>query len=310
FLVPIPFIVGLVLRLFGNSAGNAGLVRVGAGLMAYGTPAIMFILIVVAIVMMMTGKLTDKKPDVTFGESQEEPAEENQESEKEREENAIEDINSSYGYESRMKLAEYQMEHVADAYANANKGTRIKGWLFFGFLMTDFALCMIFVFLNIMLGFFICLGIFAGTILISIIVVVILQKTSMSGRISYGKYDTCSGIVKACVLSSMGSTGGSHANSTVRVNSVTYLVIIVVDGKEYNAYSSGCYCKGDKLTVAVKRNGRGVAKIIGPTPEKAAQWRAEREKRQKFIAELDEKTREFEEWKASREESEGKDEEK
>ncbi|MDE6075143.1 MAG: hypothetical protein K2G26_01765, partial [Clostridia bacterium] len=160
----------------------------------------------------------------------------------------------------------YQMEHVADAYANANKGNRIKGWLFFGFLMTDFALCMIFIFLNIMLGFFICLGIFAGTILISIIVVVILQKTSMSRKINYDKYETCSGIVKACVLSSMGSSGGAHEYSTVRVNSVTYRVIIIVDGREYDAYSKRTYAEGDTLTVAVKKNGKGVAKIIEPTP--------------------------------------------
>ncbi|MDE7163656.1 MAG: hypothetical protein K2O44_06265 [Clostridia bacterium] len=264
FLVPVPFLVGLALRIAGTYTDNQGLARVGTGIMIYGTPIIMFILVVVGIIMMTTGKLSDKKSDVTFGESAEESSEEGQKSEEEK---ALEDINSSYGYESKMKLAEYQMDHVAKAYANSSKGNRIKGWLFFGFLMTDFALCMIFIFLNIMLGFFICLGIFAGTIIISIIVVVILQKTSMSGRINNDKYETCQGVVKACVLSSMGSSGGAHEYSTVRVNSVTYRVIVIVDGREYDAYSDVYYNEGDKLTVAVKKNGRGVAKIIGPTPE-------------------------------------------
>ncbi|MDE6790207.1 MAG: hypothetical protein K2J61_00640, partial [Clostridia bacterium] len=138
FLVPVPFLVGLALRITGTYTDNQGLARVGTGIMIYGTPIIMFILVVIGIIMMTTGKLSDKKSDVTFGESAEESSEEGQKSEEEK---ALEDINSSYGYESKMKLAEYQMDHVANAYANSSKGNRIKGWLFFGFLMTDFALC-------------------------------------------------------------------------------------------------------------------------------------------------------------------------
>ncbi|MDE6074911.1 MAG: DUF3592 domain-containing protein, partial [Clostridia bacterium] len=141
-------------------------------------------------------------------------------------------------------------------------------WLFFGFLMGDFALILVFAFIGIAIGIYVCLGIFAGTILLSLIVKIILEKTSMSRRVSPDKYEQRQATVKASVLSSMGSSGGGSRRSTVHVHSVTYRIILDVDGREYQAYSGEMYDAGEKLDVWVRKNGRGVAKIIGTKTEK------------------------------------------
>lgn len=262
-IIPLVFLVGIVLNVVGHGIGNETLSQVGFGILTYGLPVTMFVLVVVALVLMTTGRLSDKPPkksDVTFGESETE--EKNDETEK------LEDINSSYGYDSKMKLAEFQMDHVANAYRHSSTGDRIKGWLFFGFLMGDFALIFVFAFLRIMIGIYVCLGIFAGTILLSLIVKIILEKTSMSRRVDTDKYEQRQATVKASVLSSMGSTGGGSRRSTVRVHYVTYRIILDVDGREYQAYSDETYAEGERLDVWVRKNGGGVAKIIGSSPEK------------------------------------------
>ena len=43
----------------------------------------------------------------------------------------------------------------------------------------------------------------------------------------------------------------------MRVNSVTYRVIIIVDGREYNTYSKQFYDAGEQLTVSVRKDGKG-----------------------------------------------------
>ncbi len=260
-LIPVVLVTGIVLDAVGYGIGNETMARVGVCILSYGLPVTMFVLVVVGLILMMTGMLSDKKPDkkpdVTFG------GEEAEETIEKSEEEKIEDINSSYGYGSQRKLAEYQIDHVANAYRHSGRGDRIKGWLFFGFLMGDFALIFLFGFLRIMTGVIVCLAIFAGTILLSLIVKIILEKTSMSLRVNTDKYEERQATVKACVLSSMGSTGGGKSYSTVRVHSVTYRIVLDVDGREYQAYSRETYEEGEKLDVWVRKSGGGVAKIIG-----------------------------------------------
>ncbi|MDE7087353.1 MAG: hypothetical protein K2O67_04075 [Clostridia bacterium] len=273
FLVPVPLIVGFILLMVGNHVGNPQLAQAGGMLMSYGTPAIMFILVVVGLVLMITGKLSDdtSKSSGTQsydadGRSTGKPLSEIDMDGKakvtaeEKEAEKIDDINSSYRYDSRNKLAEYQMDHVANAYASSNGREKVLGWLFFGFLMTDFAMILVFAFIGVYVGMFICFGIFGGTIIISLIVKIILEKTALSGRLRKNvEYVSREGIVKACFLSSMTSTGGSRRSSTVRVHSVTYRVIIIVDGREYSTYSRICYDVGQKLWVTVRKDGgRGI----------------------------------------------------
>ena len=308
-LVPVPFVLGLILNLVGGSTDNAMLTKVGVGLMAYGTPAIMFILVVVSLIMIITGRwsLNDAKP-VSRNEGF--PAEEQPAAEESETRNPTE---LRHGPISDIELGVYQAEQSANIYRMSSRGDKIKGWLFFGFLITDFALCMVFIFLHIMVGFFVCCGIFAGTIILSLIVKVILEKTSMSRRINYDKYDECQGVVKACVISSMTSMGGTRNYSLV--SSVNYRVVIIVDGQEYNAYSKRTYAAGDIVTVAVKKNGKGVAKIIESEQDERteanifAPAQVERKtakeagtaRMQKDLAErealLEARAREYEQWK-------------
>ncbi len=251
--VPVPFILGLALFIIGSCTGNAALAQAGISIMFYGTPIIMFFIVVIGLVMLISGRWS-----LNDGKKQSEDSG----SAAETESRKIEDINSSYGYDSQLKSAQFQTEHVANNYKNSSRGDKIKGWLFFGFLMTDFFLIMVFAFLGIYIGMYVCFGIFGGTILISLIVKIILEKTSMSQKFSPDKYVETVGTVRACMLSSTGSVGGGRHSSTVRVTSVTYRIIIDVDGETFNAYSKTPYDEGAVVEVAVKRNGGKQAKII------------------------------------------------
>ncbi|MDE7379469.1 MAG: hypothetical protein K2N14_00315 [Clostridia bacterium] len=262
-LILVVFVVGLTLDIVGYQIGNITMAKVGINIMSFGIPLSMTIAVFVSMIMLFTGKwsFNDNKPKDGKSLSEEKSVTAESEAEK------IGDINSSYGYDSQMKLAEYQVDQTAKIYRNTNKRGRVFGWLFFGFLMLSFIMIIVFAFFGNMIGVFVCLGLFAGTIIISLIVKVILEKTSMSQRIDPDKYNYTTATVKACVLSSMGSTGGGRHNSTTRVTSVTYRIILDVEGQEYNAYSHDVYEEGERIEVAVKRNGRGVAKIIEKTPE-------------------------------------------
>lgn len=280
-LVFVPIILGIVLTVVGSRTGNESVAYAGKMILSIGIPATMFVLVVVGLILMITGRLSDdngkteRKPE-NVGDSARPSASEgfekadviekadiaeNTETAADREAESLADINSSYGYESQYKAAEYQMEHVAENYKNSTRSDKIKGWLFFGFLMTDFALIIVFLFLRIMTGCFICFGIFAGTIIISLIVVVIRQKKGMSRKGRKGvEYVNCEGTVKSCVMSSMSSTGGSNRNSTMRVNDVVYKITLDVDGNEYVTYGRHYFNVGEKIPVALRADGK--SKIV------------------------------------------------
>ena len=292
-LALVPFVSGIVLLMLDNPTCN----RIGSFIMSIGMPVTLFILVVIGIIMMITGRLDDsRKPkkrrgsDVTGApdESQETPQVDPAfETTAEREARELSDINSSYGYDSRYKSAEYQMSHVAHNYKHASPKEKVLGWLFLGFLLSAFGLALVSILLGWSLGFFIGIGVFGGTIIISAIVKVILEKTSISTKFDIEKYETTNATVKACLLSSMSSTGGSHNYSTVRVGKVTYRIVLDVDGKEFTAYSRIPYDEGQKLEVAVRKNGRGVAKILDDLSDDEIAERVEAGKEKIIDAEAD-----------------------
>ena len=59
FLVPVPLILGFILNLIGNKTDNAVMTKIGVGIMAYGTTALMFILVVIGLIFIITGRLGD-----------------------------------------------------------------------------------------------------------------------------------------------------------------------------------------------------------------------------------------------------------
>lgn len=304
-LIFVPIVLGTVLAVIGGLTDIDVLYRVGIDIATYGSFATAFILVVVSLVLIITGRTSDGKggeksdnavtdglqpedentEDVDMspdGESAEELTEKSKdtpaevevgaesytETAAEEEERALDGINSSYGYESQYRYGEYQMNHVANNYAKSSKKDKVLGWLFFGFLMASIGLAIVFIFLQIWLGAIICGGLFAGTIIISLIVKKILEGVSKSRKVDPEKWEERRGKVLACVLSSSSSTGGSNRNSTVRVSGVTYRIVVEVDGKEYSAYSTTAYDEGTEIWVYVRRDGKGsLAKLPESTDE-------------------------------------------
>lgn len=230
FIILIPIVLGGILTAAGFFTADETVSVIGFWVLVAGIPAVMVVLITVGLVLIITGRLNlddSKKADKSS----------QPETEKRKatdEENDIREVNSSYRYESRYASAKYQANHISKIYKLSNLGDRIKGWLFFSFLIIDFVLILVFAFLGITLGAIICFCLFAGTILICFLVKIVLEKTSISGKHKPSKYFSKMGEVLATVLSSMTSTGTKY---TERIKSVTYRVIIKVDGKTYNAYS-------------------------------------------------------------------------
>ena len=241
FIILIPLITGIILTVAGIVTGNDTVLGIGIIMFEIVLPAVMFILVVVGLILLITGRLSDKPKSP---ECNNEPVRD-----REKEQSDLDEINTSHGYKNWYDQGEYMIDHTANNYKNSTGKERILGWLFFGFLITDFALIPIFAFLGITLGAIICLSIFGGTIILSLIIKTVLEKTSM--RINPYKIknkEILRGIVKACLLSSTTSVGG---NITTRITKVVYRVIISVDDKEYTAYSKEFYNTGDEVTFAV-----------------------------------------------------------
>ncbi|MDE7455012.1 MAG: hypothetical protein K2M64_04205, partial [Clostridia bacterium] len=238
----IPIIVGLALNIIGGQTDNAQLQRIGQAVLSIGVPVTMFVLVVACIVLMSMGKLSDNNDEQNTKQT----------SEAEQEYSQIDDVNTSYSYQSHNKKGDYISRHVANNYKNSTVKEKVLGWLFFGFLIGDFALIFVFAVLRNLTGIIVCLSIFAGTILISLIVKVILERTSMLAKYDKRKgHKLLDGEVKACLLSSVSSTsvGGSGRRSTTRIKGVIYRVIIVADdGQEYTAYTDNFYETGDVIS--------------------------------------------------------------
>lgn len=256
FIIPIPFAIGLVLNLIGWHTKNMSLVKAGGILYSIVGPSVMFVLIAISLVLLMTGRLGDDNNTKRKAISQ-----------KKREQADLDEVNSARGRESQIKQGEYIARHAAKNYRNALDKEKILGWLFFSFLMIDFALIMVFGFLNIWVGAIVCFSLFCGTILISFVVVKILETGLMRGKPK--KATVLHGNVKACLLSSTTSVGGQHKNSTTRITKVTYRVIITCDGKDYATYSHQFFEEGEAVDFRVI--GKSHASIVGtPKEEKSS----------------------------------------
>ncbi len=243
-IVFIPLISGFIM-LF---AGDETVSRIGSLFLAIGVPVTMFLLVVVGLILIIIGKIdlsdyrktdSDRLPSETM-------------TDKEREAIDINEVNSSYYRRSQLRQGEYIANHAANNYRNATPKQKLLGWLFFGFLMTDFALILVFMYLGIFTGMYICFGLFGGTILLSFIVVKVKEKISLSSAKRKSKIrEVLSGEVKFCTLSSSTSVGGSGRRSTTRITGVTYRVTIESDGTEYVAYSKRFYNKGEFIRFGV-----------------------------------------------------------
>ncbi|MDE6790905.1 MAG: hypothetical protein K2J61_04200, partial [Clostridia bacterium] len=166
-------------------------------------------------------------------------------------------INSSEGYESQLKQAEYVAGHSANAYQNSSTGKKVLIWTYFSVLLLAFTCIPFFIFFKVYLGAYISGGVFVGTILISVIIKLAAERAGRRAHLRHpDKVVKAQGVVKACILSSMSSTGGGSYRSSVRITGITYRVIVVVDGREYEGYTSRCFNEGEIITVMIDAKGK------------------------------------------------------
>ena len=312
-LVFVPIIAGIVCVVVGNTGGNSTVANVGVIVLSAGIPATMFILVVVGLVLMITGKLGDGKSNAessstappiadasdvptasTKSVTDSDPAEWNVQratGEIDREMSDREEINSAYGFKSRYKYGEYQMRHTADNYKRASSKDKVLGWLFFAFLMIDFALILVFAFCRIMIGAIVCFCLFGGSIIAALIVTKAVEYRSMRVKLDPSeKQNVVGGAVVSCFVSSSTSTGGRR---TTRIVNVVYRVVVNVDGKDYTAYSDSFYETGEHVAVIIIGKRSASIVPIEELREKTAEIEAETEKLRASIKATEEYTDEL-----------------
>lgn len=265
-LILAPFFGGMILQIVGSGT----VAYVGKMLMSYGTFGTAILIFVIGMVMMAKGKLRDEetydrdatgRPINEIDVNSSHPAELSEgelDTSSLEEERKPDDINSSYGYESRLKQSQYIADHSANAYRNSTLKQKALGWLFFAFLVITFTLIPLMFSFGIYIGGYICMGLFMGTLIITITVKVIVEKTGLSTRAVRRRPEdwvTVKGMIKCCVLSSSSSVGGGSRRSSVRVIDVTYRITAIADGKEYHGYSKRFYNDGDVADILISVKG-------------------------------------------------------
>lgn len=271
FLVFVPIITGIVMFIVGNSTGDFEITKKGLLVLAIGTPAIITLLVIIGLILMVTGKLIKpEQPKQNHDEAKDNISEQDgdsqtaveQQTQSELEQARLDDINSSYGYSSREKLAEYEMQQIVNAGKLYTAKQKAPVILFIVFLFVDFALTPTFAVLGIFVGAIICAALFVGSVLTAFIVKMVLAKRSMrAGKDDDKNREVLEGTVKGCVMSSM-TTAKYGQIATARVNSVVYAVVITAGEEQYTAYSEKVYETGE--SVKFYKLGKRLASILEP----------------------------------------------
>lgn len=152
---------------------------------------------------------------------------------------------SSRYYDRRASENEYMHHAMRNAYNSVDKkGKRVGIVLivWFAICIAALLLCMR---LRVVPGIIVSMVMFIGSILISIITIVVKQNQSLSDKnfSQEQKY----GVVLSCIMSSSNSV--NH-----RITSVVYRLLVNVDGKEYTAYARTFYNVGDTVVVRLHEN--------------------------------------------------------
>ncbi|MCH5155370.1 MAG: hypothetical protein J1F69_02080 [Clostridiales bacterium] len=264
-LVLIPIVVGVVMFIVGNTKGELEITKAGLLVLSIGTPVTITVLVAIGLIIMFVGKSDKfKQPntqnlDCEVKDNQNEQ-DDNSQSERENEQAQLDDINTSYRYSSREKLAEYEMQQIINAGKMYSAKQKAPVILFIVFLFVDFALAPTFAVLGIFVGAIICAVLFVGSVLAAFIAMTVLAKRSMrAGNGDDKDREIFEGTVKGCVMSSM-TTAKYGQIATARVNSVVYAVIITAGEKQYTAYSEKVYETGDSVKFCIV--GKRLASII------------------------------------------------
>lgn len=273
FVIVVPVVVGIGLIIAGMVTDNGAFTTAGLITLFGVTPACMVILIIVALILIMMGKIDfhsarmeeeryyDDEPESNTmdGEAFRADGGENFGAQAERE--AIDDINSSRGYESQIKSGEFHARHVVNNFRHSTKKEKILGFLLVVFLLGDAALLVVFGLNEMFVGAIVCFCVFAGTIIALLIGKTVLEKRSKNGGKALDGAEPINAVVNFCVFSSSASVGGVSSPAATRINRVTYRVSLRADdGNEYTAYTDNFYEEGESVKIVPV--GRKLASIV------------------------------------------------
>ncbi len=259
-IVLIPIIVGVILLIVGNYTKNKPVFSAGQLILSAGTFVTMFILVVICLILVMTGKLEDGKSEKKKEERRKREEEDSDSDEDER--------------PSREEEIKDFSKRAGKRYKNSTDKEKILGWLFFGFLMTDFFLIPVFAFFQIYIGALVCFCLFVGTILMCFLVAVVFQNCSIKFQVrKLDKLKLLTGQVKECRISNAGDGRKTRRNSTTKKEKCK--VIVSADGKDYVAYSENCLEKNEIVVISVKRGRRASIVDIESLREKVKRIKEE-----------------------------------
>ncbi|MDE7453925.1 MAG: hypothetical protein K2N22_05900 [Clostridia bacterium] len=264
--VLIPLATGLGCLIGGTNSDNNTLAFTGKIVLEAGVPSVMAILVAALLIW----KFRRRKPKTDTADENGNEANGETPSQREREQEMINAVNSTYQMASRANMAEYEVESVQEGMKHAPRWGIALGLTFFFSLLALLIAATVLLIKHIFVGAIVCAAIVGVVLISTFIITAVSRARAMNGDIRKAKKIT-EGTVKACFMIGTATTrtGGmrhSPNTGTVRIHSVTYRVIVTADGEEYGAYSKNFYETGEKVTVAVM--GKSRAKIVEAEPEK------------------------------------------
>ncbi len=262
--VLIPIVIGVTCFIVGSHTDNNTVSFVGMLAFEAGVPSVMAILIAVVLIWKfrsikkLESDTTDTTTDTTVAidEASDDEAKAQTMSQREREQHAIDAVNSTNRYASRANMADYEVQSIAEGMKHAPKWGLPVGLTCFFSLFALLIVATILFIKRIFVGGIICAAIVGVVLITTFIVMAVSRARATNGDISKAKKIT-GGKVKACFM--MGTTT-TRAGGSVRIAGVTYRVIVIADGVEYGAFSKRFYETDENVTVAVM--GKKRAKIV------------------------------------------------
>ncbi|MDE6398022.1 MAG: hypothetical protein K2L51_01745 [Clostridiales bacterium] len=166
-------------------------------------------------------------------------------------------VNSTSYTENKEALAQWQFSHLKETFRHSSHKEKTLGCLFLCWLLGLFVAIPIFAAFRIVPGVIACFCGFCGTILLAGIISAVHQKCMRSEK-RFDPTRTYCGEVRSCTVSSSTSTG----SRSTRIMSVTYRIVLSVDGAEKIAYSREFYETGEKVRVWLHKKNAKAAYIV------------------------------------------------
>ncbi|MBD5390466.1 hypothetical protein HDR67_00420 [bacterium] len=171
------------------------------------------------------------------------------------EEEIKEEINAD---RSKLKYDAYQVKAVADNWRMSSTADKIKGILFLVFFLGCIIGFMVLMSSGHIMYGLICFGVGAGTIVLALIVVKLLERRSL--HLKEGRdYTKAKATVLSCTMSSQSTTGTRRKY----ISNTTYKVQLRISSNRTGvAYSKESYEIGDRVIINIDTKNPNVIHII------------------------------------------------